>query len=332
MSRNIPLILSFLAVGFVFFILPFEISRVQSPISTRFEKVVVNIPKGTSIRGVAALLSEKRLIYSALAFEGLARWKKIRPKAGEYVLSPSMSPETILVQLASGRVILYPVTIPEGLTLKEISYILQSKGLIRPEDFFRAASDPNLLKKFNIEAMTAEGYLFPETYQFRKGVTAREIVVNMLSMYQKKVLPLLEENGGETWMSLHQVTTLASLIEKETSVPEERALVSAVFHNRLDRGMRLQTDPTVIYALPHFDGNIRKADLEIDSPYNTYRYSGLPPGPIANVGLGSMLAALKPARVDFLYFVSKNNGTHHFSSDLEGHQKAVQKYQLNKNG
>lgn len=332
MSRDILLIFSFLSVGCVFFFLPFEISRVQAPVSTQFEKVVVNIPKGTSIRKVSALLSEKKLIYSALAFEGLARWKKIRLKAGEYLLSPSMSPEAILAQLASGHVVLHSVTVPEGLTLKEISDLLRSKDLVLPEDFFRVASDPNLLKKYNVEAQTAEGYLFPETYHFRKGVTAREIVVNMLSMYRKKVLPLMEQNGGGTRMTLHEVMTLASLIEKETSVPEERPLVSAVFCNRLARGMRLQTDPTVIYALPHFDGNIRKTDLNIDSPYNTYRYPGLPPGPISNVGVGSILAALKPAPVDFLYFVAKNDGTHHFSSNLETHLQAVQKYQLNKNG
>jgi UPF0755 protein len=241
-----------------------------------------------------------------------------------------MRSDEILHRLHSGSVVLYSVTIPEGLTLADISEILEKKGFLKKERFFSLVLDPELLNKYRIPSDTAEGYLFPETYHFPRGASGREIVEHMLKTFQKKVYPLFHRYGPERGLTLHEIVTLASLIEKETSVSEERSLVSAVFHNRLVQGMKLQADPTVIYSLPQFDGNIRKQDLSFDSPYNTYVYPGLPPGPISNAGLDSIRAALRPAEVDYLYFVARNNGTHEFSLDLKSHLRAVEKYQLRK--
>jgi UPF0755 protein len=183
----------------------------------------------------------------------------------------------------------------------------------------------------NITSDSLEGYLFPETYHFSKHTSEQKIVQAMLNTFKQRITngDILDQIQKSD-MSLHEVITLASLIEKETGMNDERKHISSVFHNRLRRNMRLQTDPTVIYAIEEFDGNIRKKDLNIDSPYNTYRYKGLPPGPIANPGIKSIVAALNPIRSNHLYFVSRKDGSHHFSSNLREHNRAVQKYQLKK--
>ena len=189
----------------------------------------------------------------------------------------------------------------------------------------------DLIKKLNITSSSLEGYLFPETYHFSKHTSEQIIIQTMLKTFQEKITKhkILDQVENSD-LSLHETITLASLIEKETGMNKERKHISSVFHNRLHRKMLLQTDPTVIYAIKNFDGNIRKKDLRIDSPYNTYRYKGLPPGPIANPGIKSIEAALNPIKTKHLYFVSRKDGSHYFSSNLKEHNRAVRKYQLKK--
>ena len=197
--------------------------------------------------------------------------------------------------------------------------------------FIHQTQDKNLIQAFDIPTDSLEGYLFPETYYLSKLTPEKKIVEKMVNTFKEKVLKSqILKSIKESSLSLHEIITLASLIEKETGLDSERKMISSVFYNRLKKNMRLQTDPTVIYAIEKFDGNIRKRDLKIDSPYNTYRYKGLPPGPISSPGLKSIEAAISPIKSNHLYFVSRQDGSHHFSSNLAEHNQAVKKYQLRK--
>lgn len=290
--------------------------------------VTINIPKGATGRHVAAILKSNDVIGSSFLFELEARiaGAASKLKLGEYRLKKNLSIKQVLTRLTMGRTVLYPVTIPEGLTIKEIGALLQKKEVVTEISFMAAATDPDLISRYKIPADSLEGYIFPETYNFPKDVAATQVVEVMLKTFFEAVSTL----GGDIIAdpdALLRLVTLASLIEKETAVDDERTLVASVYTNRLKRGMLLQCDPTVIYALPDFDGNIRKKDLSYDSPYNTYRYPGLPPGPIASPGLLSIGAALAPAQTKFLYFVAKEEKRHHFSATLTEHNRAVKKYQ-----
>ncbi|MBI4641179.1 MAG: endolytic transglycosylase MltG [Candidatus Tectomicrobia bacterium] len=290
---------------------------------------VVEIPKGAGLRDIAALLKREGVTQTPLFFIIKALWKgsRGRLKAGEYRFSSSMTLDEILHRLESGKVILHPLTIPEGFTVEEIARLLEEKGLSTREKFLALTSKKEFLDRLGLEGKSLEGYLFPETYFFPKGASEETIVKKIVSTFDRVFTEGYKDRAKLIGLTPHQVLTLASVIEKEAKVDEERALISAVYHNRLKRGMLLQSDPTVIYALKQFDGNLRKEDLAIDSPYNTYKYPGLPPGPIANPGRASIEAALFPAPVDYLYFVSKNNGEHSFSTSLQEHNNAVKKYQ-----
>ena len=259
------------------------------------------------------------------------RKKQTHIQVGEYELNQSMLPIDILKAITSGKTVLHPITIPEGYRIIEIAELLAKKVSIDKEKFIKESRNKDLIKTLNITSGSLEGYLFPETYHFSKHTTEQKIIQTMLNTFQQQIAnqKILEQLQNSD-MSLHEVITLASLIEKETGMNDERKHISSVFHNRLRKNMRLQTDPTVIYAIEEFDGNIRKKDLDIDSPYNTYRYKGLPPGPIASPGIESIVAALNPITSNHLYFVSRKDGSHHFSSNLREHNRAVQKYQLRK--
>ena len=204
---------------------------------------------------------------------------------------------------------------------------MAGEELANEKEFLLLAKDPAFIQALELDVRSLEGYLFPTTYRFAKYSKPENMIRTMVAFMSKAVTPERRARAAELGMSVHEVLTLASVIEKETGAAEERRLISAVFHNRLRRKIPLQSDPTVIYALEGFDGNLRKRDLGVDSPYNTYRVRGLPPGPIANPGLESILAALYPAKASYLYFVSRNDGTHHFSSTLAEHNRAVDKYQ-----
>lgn len=290
---------------------------------------VVNIPDRTSFQQVAALLEREEIIRSRLAFVWLARYQSADRKvqAGEYELNPSMTPAEILSRLTVGQVVLHPILIPEGLTMVQIADIFGQQGLMERQEALRLMKDPAFISSLGIEADTLEGYLYPDTYKFPKGVRPKEVITTMVEHLRQVYGPELEARAQELKMTQHEVLTLASVIEKESGSSGEREEISAVFHNRLKRHIPLQSDPTVIYGLPNYDGNIHKKDLLSPSPYNTYRVAGLPPGPIANPGIQAIRATLYPSSSRALYFVSKNDGTHQFSATLAEHNEAVEKYQ-----
>jgi UPF0755 protein len=235
-------------------------------------------------------------------------------KAGEYEISPGRSPLEILSKMRSGEIRTLAVTLPEGLRLDEVSTRLEQAGIVEAAVVRELATDPEFADSLGIEGETLEGYLYPETYRFRRGTPAEEVLRTLVREFRDRWTEEDERKLAESGFRLHEVVTLASVIEKETAAAEERTLISAVFRNRLKRGMRLQSDPTVIYGIVHtrgaFDGNIRKRDLLEDNPYNTYTRAGLPAGPIANPTIESIRASLDPADVGYLYFVSRNDGTH----------------------
>ena len=307
--------------------------QASRPASEKNQTMIFEIQPGMTLKQVALELSRQGLIRSPSAFQAIAyiQAKQKQVMVGEFSLSPSMPPSKILLQITSGKTILHPVTIPEGYRITEIATLLHSEGLADKEFFIRQTRDKSLIRPLGIPADSLEGYLFPETYHFSKFTPEKKIVQKMIDTFREQVLkPQLLMSAKKSSLSWHEIITLASLIEKETGLDSERKIISSVFHNRLRKNMRLQTDPTVIYAMEKFDGNIRKRDLKIDSLYNTYRYKGLPPGPIANPGLKSIVAAISPIKSDHLYFVSRQDGSHHFSSTLIEHNRAVQKYQLRK--
>jgi UPF0755 protein len=289
----------------------------------------ITIPDRSTFQQVAALLERERLIKSRVAFVWIGRFHSADRKiqAGEYELNPGMTPAEILTRLLSGQIVLHPILIPEGLTMVQIADIFGQQGLADRQELLRLMKDPIVIASLGIEAPTLEGYLYPDTYKFPKGVRAKDIIATMVDHFRQIYAPDLQARAQELKMSQHEVITLASVIEKESGSNGERQEISAVFHNRLKRHIPLQSDPTVIYGLPNYDGNIHKKDLSSPSPYNTYRFSGLPPGPIANPGLQAIRATLYPSNSRSLYFVSKNDGTHQFSATLAEHNEAVEKYQ-----
>ena len=289
----------------------------------------IDIPEGTTFRQLAALLEREHLIASQWGFLLLGRltWMDRRILAGEYALHAGMRPTEILRELRNGHVVLYPVTIPEGYTVGQIAGLLEQKGLADKAEFLELAHDRDFIRTLELDVAGLEGYLFPNTYRIARHTKTKDIISTLVADLRQAFTPELRVRAREINMSMHQVLTLASVIEKETSVDGERELISAVFHNRLRRMIPLQSDPTVIYGLGTYDGNLRKRDLSVASPYNTYRVRGLPPGPIASPGAQSIRAALFPAQTTFLYFVSRNDGTHVFSSTLAEHNRAVNKYQ-----
>jgi UPF0755 protein len=291
-------------------------------------KVVV-IPDGATFQFVAALLEREELIKSRSVFVliGKSQSADRKVQAGEYELNPGMTPAEILSKLLNGEVLLHPLTIPEGLTITQIADVVSQQGLTDRVEFIRLAKDRVFVASLGIKAETLEGYLYPDTYRFPRPIEAREVLVAMVEQLRQVVGPDLLARMQELKMTMHEVLTLASVIEKETGAGDERPEISAVFHNRLKKHIPLQSDPTVIYGLPAFDGNLHKKDLSSPSPYNTYRVQGLPPGPIANPGIQAIRATLYPSDSRSLYFVSRNDGTHQFSATLIEHNKAVEKYQ-----
>ncbi|RMH31486.1 MAG: endolytic transglycosylase MltG [Nitrospirae bacterium] len=294
---------------------------------------IVEIAPGSSLHDVISVLSSQGLLKHPTLFEIVARMtgqdRKIIP--GEYRLHSDMSPLTLLSYLVEGRVLQHAVTIPEGFTMVQIAELLDEHGLTNRHEFLRVCRDASFIRTLGIgvptNAPSLEGYLFPDTYFLTRRMSPHDIVRMFVRRFNKVFTEELRMRARDIGLTVHEVLTLASIIEKETSLPEERPVISGVFHNRLRRRMPLQSDPTVIYALKEFDGNLRKQDLVLESPYNTYRVIGLPPGPIANPGKAAILAALYPQETDYVYFVSRNDGSHQFSVTLAEHNAAVERYQ-----
>ena len=318
-----------LVVGIAGFLAIRGYEHLNQPLGPSEAVQIVDIPPGTGFTKVSHLLHQKGLLGPEWFFHILGRVQQVDRKIipGEYELHPGLRPTELLAKLVKGDVYQHSVTIPEGFNVVQIADILDQKGLAEKTEILRLNRDATFLASLNIKASTLEGYLFPDTYRFARYMPPESIIRTFVNRFHEMVTPTLKAQAKSKGMTLQEVLTLASVIEKETGLAEERPLVSGVFHNRLRRNIPLQSDPTVIYALEYFDGNIRKADLAVNSPYNTYKVRGLPPGPIANPGLAAIQAALYPTPSDFVYFVSRNDGSHKFSATLAEHNKAVDKYQ-----
>ena len=291
--------------------------------------VEVRVEQGDSLATVVRKLRDQRLIANGFLFSLWARLNGLEKKIhqGLYRFETRVPPREILDRLVTGRGIFQTITIPEGLTIKEIAELLDKMQIANKYKFIEEAANPTLLATLGLSEKGLEGYLFPSTYHFTPATSEKDIISAMVEQFRKISMPLLNQRDDTSSLSSHEILTLASIIEKETGVDSERPLVSAVFHNRLKRLMPLQSDPTVIYGIKEFNGNLTRKNLQDSSPYNTYRITALPPGPICNPGLSSIRAALQPAQVPYLYFVSKNDGTHLFSATIEAHNQAVKLYQ-----
>jgi UPF0755 protein len=303
------------------------------------EGTFVEVPHGASQRSVARLLKQAGIIRSPVAFEIYARRHPRRSlEAGEYFFDHPLSGKDVYWKLANGDVFEQPFTVREGETIFDIAHDLETAKYMPAEEFLAAAQNPKLILDIVPNAKTLEGFLFPATYNLPRHPHAQELTASMVRKFREALQRIAPEplapdasssSGAAAPSSLLRVVTLASLVERETPKPDERLLVAGVFTNRLQKGMLLQCDPTVIYALQQenrYTGALTLRDLRIDSPYNTYEHAGLPPGPIGNPGEVSLRAALKPAETDYLYFVANTHGGHFFAATLADHNKNVAKY------
>lgn len=312
-----------------------SVEKLTKPVDPESKiEVLFTVPKGASTKRIATLLKENNLILSEFGFKELSKDLDAdgKMKAGDYMLSQAMSAEEIIMKLQSGAVYVetVKVTIPEGFELHQIRDRLVEEGLGEREAFIEAFSSPydyKFLEGIEVDEMYLEGFLFPATYEFKKGISEKQIVIRMLDTFNKIFKDEYYLRAYELDMTTSEVVTLASIIEREAKLDEERALISSVFHNRLEKGRLLQSCATIQYALGERKQRLLNADLEIESPYNTYKYKGLPPGPIASPGEKSIIASLYPEESDFLYFrtTSKNDGSHHFSRTFEEHVAAGNK-------
>ncbi len=303
----------------------------HSPANTNTQ--IIHIQPGMGLGDIATALARAGYLRSPVAFQiyALLHGQAHRLQSGYYQLSPDMSAPQIIDLLSEGRQAVATLTVPEGLTLSEVA-VLSQKVLFADTEQFRAAStaqavEESLQIRLPSTITSAEGYLFPETYQFQVGIEPQRIVAQMIEEFRTRfVAPLWQATPpAQCWGSLHEVVTLASLIEEEAQVDKERPLIAGVLLNRLRAGMKLQCDATVQYALPERKGRLTHEDLKIQSPYNTYLHQGLPPGPICNPGLASLQAALKPATTGYMYYVARGDGTHIFSQTYGEHQAAIRR-------
>ena len=293
----------------------------------------VEIPQGAGSLGIGERLVAAGVVRDMATFRtAVSMSRKGRQlKAGEYRFDRELTPFEVIDKLARGEVYVITVTFPEGLTVAEMARIVEAHGLGTAAAFVQAAKDPAPIRDLDPAAKDLEGYLFPETYALPRRTDAARLVRLMAARFEKVFTPELRQAAAARNLTVRQVVTLAAIVEKETAKADERPLVAAVYTTRLRIGMPLQCDPTVIYALVkagRYDGNLHKDSLSFDSPYNTYRYPGLPPGPIASPGRASLEAAVHPADADYLYFVSRNDGSHAFARTLEEHNRNVQKFQV----
>ncbi|HKY32095.1 MAG TPA: endolytic transglycosylase MltG [Candidatus Polarisedimenticolia bacterium] len=295
------------------------------------DTVIVVVEPGRPARAAAAALEQAGVIRSALAFRLLMRVRRAEGAlhAGEYAFSGALTPSQVLDKLVRGEVVRHKLTIPEGLRLDEIARVVEASGLGRKDAFLRAAGDAALVADLDPEARDLEGYLFPDTYHVPRGVDESRLVAEMVGRLRRELTPERRARLEQLGLSVRQALTLASLVEEEAGLDEERPRIAAVFHNRLRMGMPLQCDPTVVYALikdGRYRGDIFRSDLSYRSPYNTYVFRGLPPGPISSPGAPSLDAVLRPAPTEDLYFVVSGPGRHFFSTNIKDHEQAVRRY------
>ncbi|HXE79549.1 MAG TPA: endolytic transglycosylase MltG [Vicinamibacterales bacterium] len=295
---------------------------------------IVEIPPGSGPAAIGRRLVEAGVVRDQLTWRltlALAGGAARSLKAGEYRFVEPMTPRAVVQKLVKGEVDLLRITFPEGLTIAEMAQLYEQQGLGTAQAFMNAASDRSLIAELDPEAADLEGYLFPDTYGIARRSSASTLVRAMVARFTTVFDAQLREAVKQRGFTVREAVTLASLVEKETAVSAERPIVAAVYLNRLKADMILQADPTVIYALRRaglYNGNLTRENLMYDSPYNTYRYTGLPPGPIAAPGRGALEAVAAPADVDYLYFVSRNDGSHEFSRTYEEHRRKVHEYQV----
>jgi len=292
--------------------------------------VTLQIRSGSSLHLIARQLATQGVVGNALYTRLLARLRgqSEQVQAGNYTFSLPATPAEVLDRLVRGDVDRLQITIPEGFTLQQIAARIDSALPGQGARLLELVRDPAFIAACDIDAVTLEGYLFPETYTVTAATSAADLVRQMVAEFRRHWSAELQAAAASHHLSRHQLVTLASIIQKEAGNTGEMPLISAVFHNRLQRGMLLQADPTVIYGLSDFDGNLTRRHLETVTPYNTYKVRGLPPGPIASPGLDALRAAAFPAEVNYLYFVATGGGAHHFSATLKEHNQAVRRYQL----
>jgi UPF0755 protein len=298
--------------------------------------VFVTVPRGATSRGVARLLERNGIVRSAIAFELYARRHPKRTlQAGEYLFSRPDSGRDVFWRIAKGDIYKIPFTVREGETIFDIAHDLEAAHFLSADEFLKAAEDPMLVRDMAPHALTLEGFLFPATYDLPRHPTAVDLTAAMVKKFREQWARISQPAAGSdpagiaNGYPVASLVTLASLVERETPKKEERPLVAGVFENRLHKDMMLQCDPTVIYVLQQegrYNGSLTGTDLHVESPYNTYAHTGLPPGPIGNPGEASLRAALEPAETDYLYFVANTQGGHFFSATLEEHNKNVTKY------
>jgi len=303
-----------------------------SPPTSSEEVVHFSVPTGSNSRAIAKRLVAEKLIRNEFAFRLIVRYRGVDKhlQAGDYQLRRGMSLKQILDELQKGHVALESWTVPEGLTVGAIAARWETAGYGTAEAFQNAAELPQWRQQYNLGGKPEAGYFFPNTYRFAKGTTAETVVEMMLDEFNRQWNETLAEETRRLGRTRHEVVTLASVIEMEAQSESERPLIGSVFHNRLARNWPLQADPTVLYALGNPERLLTRADLKVDSPYNTYLHKGLPPGPIGNPGIASLMAALRPEKTDYLYFVAIGNGKHHFSKTLAEHNRMVWKIKRDK--
>jgi UPF0755 protein len=317
----------------VVFLLGQFTGAVSSDVPLTFE-----VKKGESFTIAARRLRSEGVLASPglLRLLAVLRGDAERIKAGEYALAGDESVADLLDFLVAGKARFVSLTVPEGFSIRDIANRIELIDLADKAEFLRLATDPEFIASLKIPARlggpamqfpTLEGVIFPETYFLHRGVSPRFLITRMVQQYVKRANDFVLKHAQQVGLEPYQVLILASIIEKETGLDSERRRISAVFHNRLKAKIKLGSDPTVIYGIKDFDGNLTRKHLRAATPYNTYKIYGLPPTPIANPGMASLKAAVNPEAVDYLYFVSKGDGSHFFSKDLKTHNRAVWKYQ-----
>jgi len=311
----------FLLIFLLWYLVPLFVPPGQGSVVSE-----ISFPPGSGIRKLANELETGGVIRSSWHFVLMTRLRgdAHRLKAGEYRFSDGMTPDLILRKIVSGEVDYRKFTLPEGYSVYQAAELLEQQGYFRKDVFLEKCRNKALLLRLGLNEASAEGYLYPATYNLPRGGSEEQLLEQMIGQFNNSYVAIKGDGAGQ--LSRHRIITLASIIEKEAVSAEEKPLISSVFHNRLRIGMPLQSDPTAVYGVRAFTGKVSKADIERPSPYNTYLNKGLPPGPIGNPGRDAVKAAMSPAETDYLYFVARQDGTHQFSRTLEEHNRAVARF------
>ncbi len=327
--RKLALIL-FALIGIPLLCAGLWLQNFVSTAVTPTEPQTIEIKSGSSFSRIANQLHQAGVISDSRRFTLLARWRNATGQihTGEYLFETAAKPDAVLARLVAGDIRRFQVTIPEGFNLQEIAARLEKTDIGSADEFLALCKDPAFLKELGIKADSLEGYLFPETYTYTSSTTPSQLLRAMVAQLQTQLSPELLESAKGLNLNRHQLLTLASVIQKEAGNVMEMPLISAVFHNRLKRGIPLQADPTVIYGITDFDGNLTRKHLQTPTPYNTYKKRGLPIGPIASPGRFALHATVNPVVSKDLYFVARGDGTHEFNATLKAHNRAVRRWQL----